>query len=146
MLAAFKARRLHVLVATDLAARGLPISRAASGSELRCRVPRPVAAHRSLPAARAKTGWQSKALFLPMLTRNVSVSSETPGIWVEREQIEGFEPTEVASPAAATGGVKRQAQRVRKTSSAKRTCADREPQPCRSTSRNEAFAFVWQGV
>ena len=106
VLAAFKAERLHVLVATDLAARGLDIARL------------PVVVNYDLPRAAAdyahrigrtgRAGEDGLAIsFIPAdAEAHFRLIEKRLGFRVEREQIEGFEPTEVASPSAATGGVK----------------------------------------
>lgn len=106
VLADFKAERLHVLVATDLAARGLDIAGL------------PVVINYDLPRAAAdyahrigRTGRAGKAgLAISFITADTEAHfrliEKRAGIKLEREYIEGFEPTGTPQPGAATGGIK----------------------------------------
>ncbi|MDP5238226.1 DEAD/DEAH box helicase [Uliginosibacterium sp. 31-16] len=105
-LAAFKAGHLHVLVATDVAARGLDIARL------------PVVINYDLPRAAAdyahRIGRTGRAGEPGLAISFISADTEAHfrliekrmGIQLEREYIDGFEPTEHPQPGAATGGVK----------------------------------------
>lgn len=106
VLADFKAERLHVLVATDVAARGLDIARL------------PVVINYDLPRAAAdyahRIGRTGRAGEPGLAISFISADTETHfrliekrmGIKLEREYIDGFEPSEVPGPGTATGGVK----------------------------------------
>jgi ATP-dependent RNA helicase RhlE len=106
VLADFKAERLHVLVATDVAARGLDIARL------------PVVINYDLPRAAAdyahRIGRTGRAGEPGLAISFISADTEAHfrliekrmGIKLEREYIDGFEPSEVPGPGAATGGVK----------------------------------------
>jgi superfamily II DNA/RNA helicase len=105
-LADFKAGRLQVLVATDLGARGIDIARL------------PVVVNYDLPRAADdythRIGRTARAGASGLAVSFISAATEShfrliekrQGRRVERERIAGFEPTEVASPEAATGGIK----------------------------------------
>jgi len=106
VLADFKAERLHVLVATDVAARGLDIARL------------PVVINYDLPRATAdyahrigRTGRAGESgLAISFITADTEAHfrliEKRSGIKLEREYIEGFEPAETPQPGAATGGIK----------------------------------------
>lgn len=106
VLANFKGERLHVLVATDVAARGLDIARL------------PVVINYDLPRAAAdyahRIGRTGRAGEAGLALSFVSADTEEHfrliekriGIKLEREFIEGFEPTEMPVTSATTGGVK----------------------------------------
>ncbi|WP_431264995.1 DEAD/DEAH box helicase [Roseateles chitinivorans] len=105
-LADFKAGRIRVLVATDLGARGIDIARL------------PVVVNYDLPRAADdythRIGRTARAGASGLAVSFISAATEShfrliekrQGRRVERERIAGFEPTEVATPEAATGGVK----------------------------------------
>jgi len=105
-LADFKAGRIRVLVATDLGARGIDIARL------------PVVVNYDLPRAADdythRIGRTARAGASGLAVSFISAATEShfrliekrQGRRVERERIAGFEPTETASPEAATGGVK----------------------------------------
>ena len=105
-LAAFKAEHLHVLVATDVAARGLDIARL------------PVVINYDLPRAAAdyahRIGRTGRAGEAGLAISFISADTEAHfrliekriGIKLGREFIEGFEPLETPKPGAATGGIK----------------------------------------
>jgi ATP-dependent RNA helicase RhlE len=105
-LADFKAGRIQVLVATDLGARGIDIARL------------PVVVNYDLPRAADdythRIGRTARAGASGLAVSFISAATEShfrliekrQGRRVERERIAGFEPTEVASPEAATGGIK----------------------------------------
>ena len=105
-LADFKAGRIRVLVATDLGARGIDIARL------------PVVVNYDLPRAADdythRIGRTARAGASGLAVSFISAATEAhfrliekrQGRRVERERIAGFEPTEVASPDAAAGGIK----------------------------------------
>ncbi|GAB2896792.1 DEAD/DEAH box helicase [Uliginosibacterium flavum] len=106
VLAEFKAERLHVLVATDVAARGLDIARL------------PVVINYDLPRAPAdyahRIGRTGRAGEAGLAISFISADTEAHfrliekriGFKLEREFVEGFEPTEEPSPDVAAGGLK----------------------------------------
>ena len=106
VLADFKAGRLRVLVATDLGARGIDIAQL------------PVVVNHDLPRSTVdyvhRIGRTARAGAAGLAVSLVSAATEghfrliekRVGRRVPREQVPGFEPTEVAAPAAAAGGVK----------------------------------------
>ena len=95
-----------MLVATDLGARGIDIARL------------PVVVNYDLPRAADdythRIGRTARAGASGLAVSFISAATEShfrliekrQGRRVERERIAGFEPTETASPEAATGGVK----------------------------------------
>lgn len=105
-LADFKAGRIRVLVATDLGARGIDIARL------------PVVVNYDLPRAADdythRIGRTARAGASGLAVSFISAATEAhfrliekrQGRRVKRERIAGFEPTEVASPDAAAGGIK----------------------------------------
>lgn len=106
VLADFKAGTLQVLVATDLAARGIDIA------EL------PVVVNHDLPrstvdyvhrigrTARAGAAGLAVSLVSAATGAHFRLIEKRQGRRVPREQVPGFEPTEAPAPAAGTGGVK----------------------------------------
>ncbi len=106
VLADFKAGKLRVLVATDLGARGIDI------------VQLPVVVNHDLPRSTVdyvhRIGRTARAGAAGLAVSFVSAATEAhfrliekrQGRRVPREQVAGFEPKELASPASATGGVK----------------------------------------
>ncbi|MBB2486141.1 DEAD/DEAH box helicase [Mitsuaria sp. WAJ17] len=106
VLAAFKSGELRVLVATDLGARGIDI------------VQLPVVVNYDLPRSTVdyvhRIGRTARAGAEGLAVSFVSAATEAhfrliekrQGRRIPREQLAGFEPTETAPPAAATGGVK----------------------------------------
>ena len=106
VLADFKAGRLQVLVATDLGARGIHIDQL------------PVVVNYDLPRSADdyvhRIGRTGRAGATGLAVSFVSAGSEghfrliekRQGRRVPRERIDGFEPTEVAVPGAASGGIK----------------------------------------
>jgi len=105
-LEAFKAGRLRVLVATDVAARGLHVAGL------------PVVVNFDLPRSTAdythRIGRTGRAGQPGLAVSFVSAGTEGHFRLIEkrqqqrvpREQIQGFEPTEVATPDQAVGGIK----------------------------------------
>lgn len=105
-LADFKAGRIRVLVATDLGARGIDIARL------------PVVVNYDLPRAADdythRIGRTARAGASGLAVSFISAATEAhfrliekrQGRRVERERIAGFEPTEIASPEVAAGGIK----------------------------------------
>jgi superfamily II DNA/RNA helicase len=106
VLADFKAERLHVLVATDVAARGLDIARL------------PVVINYDLPRAAAdyahRIGRTGRAGETGLAISFISADTEAHfrliekrlGTKLPREFVEGFEPTEEPSADTAAGGIK----------------------------------------
>jgi superfamily II DNA/RNA helicase len=106
VLADFKAGKLRVLVATDLGARGIDIAQL------------PVVVNHDLPRSTVdhvhRIGRTARAGQAGLAVSFVSAATEAhfrliekrQGRRVPREQVPGFEPTEAAAPAPATGGVK----------------------------------------
>lgn len=117
-LEAFKAGELQVLVATDLAARGLHIARL------------PVVVNYDLPRAAAdythrigrtgRAGAQGTALSFICADSAENAEShfrlieKRQGQRVPRERLAGFEPRAVASEAQATGGIKSSTRKSKK--------------------------------
>jgi len=106
MLAEFKAGKLQVLVATDLAARGIDI------------VQLPVVVNYDLPrsavdhvhrigrTARAGAGGLAVSFISADTEAHFRLIEKRQGHRVPRERIAGFEPTEPMAPASGSGGVK----------------------------------------
>jgi superfamily II DNA/RNA helicase len=106
VLADFKAGRLRVLVATDLGGRGIDIAQL------------PVVVNHDLPRSTVdyvhRIGRTARAGAAGLAVSFVSAATEAHfrliekrlGRRVPREQVPGFEPTEIAVPAPAAGGVK----------------------------------------
>jgi len=106
VLADFKAGLVHVLVATDLAARGIDIA------EL------PVVVNHDLPRSAVdylhRIGRTGRAGASGLAVSFISAETEAhfrliekrQGRRVVRERIAGFEPSESAAPAPSTGGIK----------------------------------------
>jgi len=106
VLAAFKAEQLHVLVATDVAARGLDIARL------------PVVVNYDLPRAATdyahRIGRTGRAGEKGIAISFISAETEAhfrliekrEGQKLEREYVEGFEPTEAAITPDPAGGIK----------------------------------------
>ena len=105
-LAAFKNKQLRVLVATDVAARGIDV------------VQLPVVVNYDLPRSAddythriGRTGRAGEAgLAISFVTAatesHFRLIEKRQGLRVAREEVTGYEPTEVATEAAATGGIK----------------------------------------
>ncbi len=106
VLADFKARRVRVVVATDMASRGLHIDQL------------PVVVNYDLPRSATeythRIGRTGRAGERGLAVSFVSATTEAhfrliekrQGRRVPREQVGGFEPTELAPPGAASGGIK----------------------------------------
>jgi ATP-dependent RNA helicase RhlE len=106
VLADFKAGLVHVLIATDLAARGIDIA------EL------PVVVNHDLPRSAVdylhRIGRTGRAGASGLAVSFISAETEAhfrliekrQGRRVPRERIAGFEPSESAAPAPPTGGIK----------------------------------------
>ena len=106
VLADFKAERLTVVVATDVAARGLDIAQL------------PVVVNYDLPRSTSdythRIGRTGRAGASGLALNFVSAATEAhfrliekrQGLQLPREQIPGFEPVETAAPSAGTGGIK----------------------------------------
>jgi ATP-dependent RNA helicase RhlE len=106
VLADFKAERLTVVVATDVAARGLDITQL------------PVVVNYDLPRSTSdythRIGRTGRAGASGLAVNFVSAATEAhfrliekrQGLQVPREQIPGFEPLETAPATASTGGIK----------------------------------------
>jgi ATP-dependent RNA helicase RhlE len=105
-LAEFKAGRLQVLVATDVAARGIDIEQLPV--VVNYDLPRSAADHQHRIGRTARAGASGLAVsFISADTEaHFRLIEKRQGLRVARERIAGFEPTEVATPSAAAGGVK----------------------------------------
>ncbi|HSD38760.1 MAG TPA: DEAD/DEAH box helicase [Rhodocyclaceae bacterium] len=106
VLAAFKAEELHVLVATDLAARGLDIARLPV--VVNYDLPRAAAdyAHRIGRCGRAGESGTALSFITADAEAHFRLIEKRLGFALAREIIEGFEPTEEPSPTSPNGGVK----------------------------------------
>jgi ATP-dependent RNA helicase RhlE len=106
VLAAFQASQLRVLVATDLAARGLDIARLPV--VVNYDLPRSAVDHLHRIGRTGRAGEQGLALsFVSAGTEaHFRLIEKRQGWRVTREQVPGFEPVEVLAPGAAEGGVK----------------------------------------
>lgn len=105
-LADFKAGRIRVLIATDLGARGIDI--ALLPVVVNYDLPRAAEdyTHRIGRTARAGANGLAVSFISAATESHFRLIEKRQGRRVERERIAGFEPTEIASPEAATGGVK----------------------------------------
>lgn len=106
-LAAFKASRLHVLVATDLAARGLDIAQLPV--VVNYDLPRSPVDYQHRIGRTGRAGESGVAVsFITAATHaHFNLIEKRNGLRIEREQIAGFEPEETEAPLApSTGGVK----------------------------------------
>ena len=110
-LADFKAGRLQVLVATDIAARGIDIAQLPV--VLNFDLPRsPVDyTHRIGRTARAGHGGLAVSFISADTEAHFTLIEKRQGLSLPREQIAGFEPTEVAATPAkvlvdGNGGIK----------------------------------------
>jgi ATP-dependent RNA helicase RhlE len=97
---------LQVLVATDVAARGIDIEQLPV--VVNYDLPRSAADHQHRIGRTARAGASGLAVsFISAETEaHFRLIEKRQGLRVARERIAGFEPKEVATPAAATGGVK----------------------------------------
>jgi ATP-dependent RNA helicase RhlE len=106
VLADFKAGRLHVLVATDLGARGIDI--AALPVVVNYDLPRSAVdhAHRIGRTARAGAGGLAVSFVGPATEAHFRLIEKRQGLRVTRERIAGFEPSGPMEPVRGSGGVK----------------------------------------
>lgn len=106
VLESFKAGRLRVLVSTDVAARGIDIA----GLPIVVNYDLPRSAvdyvHRIGRTGRAGLAGVALSFITADAEAHFRLIEKRQGKRVPRESITGFEPLEVASEAAATGGVK----------------------------------------
>ena len=105
-LAAFREARLRVLVATDLAARGLDIEHLAL--VVSYDLPRSPAdhLHRIGRTGRAGRAGVAISFVTPESAAHFTLIERRQRVSVPRERIEGFEPTGAPPEAPGTGGVK----------------------------------------
>ncbi|MEN3112842.1 DEAD/DEAH box helicase [Uliginosibacterium paludis] len=105
-LDAFREGRLQVLVATDVAARGLDI--AGLQVVINYDLPRaaPDYAHRIGRTGRAGEAGLAISFVSADTEAHFRLIEKRCGIRLEREFIEGFEPRETPRPGAGTGGIK----------------------------------------
>ncbi len=98
-LADFKAAHLQVLVVTDLAARGIDIEQLPA--VVNYDLPRSAVdhVHRIGRTGRAGQGGVAISFVTPDMEGHFRLIEKRQGLRLPREQIEGFEPTEVASEA-----------------------------------------------
>ncbi|MCU7375235.1 DEAD/DEAH box helicase [Paucibacter sp. O1-1] len=106
VLAALKAHEIQVLVATDVAARGLDIPELTA--VLNYELPRSPAdyTHRIGRTGRAGASGVALSFITADTEAHFRLIEKRQGQRVAREQIAGFEPGEVASEAQAVGGIK----------------------------------------
>ncbi len=106
VLADFRAGTLQVLVATDVAARGLDIS--GLPVVINYDLPRaaPDYAHRIGRSGRAGEAGLAISFVSADTEAHFRLIEKRCGIRLEREFIEGFEPRETPRPGAGTGGIK----------------------------------------
>jgi superfamily II DNA/RNA helicase len=107
VLADFKAARLQVVVATDVAARGIDVARLPA--VVNYDLPRSAVdyVHRIGRTGRAGASGVAVSFISADTEAHFRLIEKRQGVRIEREQIEGFEPTEVAlAQADPTGGVK----------------------------------------
>ena len=104
VLADFKAGRLHVLVATDVAARGIDI--AELPVVVNFDLPRAAAdyTHRIGRTGRAGASGSAVSFVTPEAEAHFRLIEKRQGKRVPRERIAGFEPAEAAVAAAASAG------------------------------------------
>ena len=130
VLADFKAGRLHVLVATDVAARGIDIAQLPV--VVNFDLPRAAAdyTHRIGRTGRAGASGTAVSFITPEAEAHFRLIEKRQGKRVPRERIAGFEPTEAAVAAASAsagdpdGGIKGK----RKSKKDKlREAADKQP-------------------
>jgi ATP-dependent RNA helicase RhlE len=107
VLADFKASRLQVVVATDVAARGIDVARLPA--VVNYDLPRSAVdyVHRIGRTGRAGASGVAVSFISADTEAHFRLIEKRQGVRIERERIEGFEPVEVAPPMAdPTGGVK----------------------------------------
>ncbi len=110
VLADFRASKLQVVVATDLAARGLDISQLPV--VINYDLPRSAVdyTHRIGRTGRAGESGLAISFISAASAAHFRLIEKRQGLELGREQIAGFEPTELAAPASATtdanGGIK----------------------------------------
>ncbi|MES2887786.1 MAG: DEAD/DEAH box helicase [Pseudomonadota bacterium] len=126
-LAAFKAGELQVLVATDLAARGIDI--AALPVVVNHDLPRSAVDHLHRIGRTGRAGSPGLAVsFISADTEaHFRLIEKRQGWRVPREQVAGFEPQAVATEAVATGGVK--GRRPSKKDKLREAAAKAAPKP-----------------
>jgi superfamily II DNA/RNA helicase len=102
----FKTGRVHVLIATDLAARGIDIIRLPV--VVNYDLPRSAVDYTHRIGRTGRAGETGLAInFVSAVTHaHFLLIEKRHGLSLPREQVEGFEPVEVETPAQATGGVK----------------------------------------
>ncbi len=106
VLAGFKAGTLRVLVATDLAARGIDIAQLPV--VVNYDLPRSAVdyVHRVGRTARAGAGGLAISFVSPEVEGHFRLIEKRQGRRVTRERIAGFEPGEAAAPRSPGGGIK----------------------------------------
>jgi len=104
VLADFKAGRLQVLVATDVAARGIDIEQLPV--VVNYDLPRSAGDHQHRIGRTARAG--ASGLAVSFISADAEAHfrliEKRQGMRVARERIAGFEPTQTSAPAAATAG------------------------------------------
>src|SRR5207237_571605 len=105
-LADFKAGRVQVLLATDLAARGIDIARLPA--VVNFDLPRSAVDYTHRIGRTGRAGAAGVAInFVSAETHaHFRLIEKRHRLALPREQIEGFEPVETATPPPATGGIK----------------------------------------
>jgi superfamily II DNA/RNA helicase len=118
VLAALKAGRVEVLVATDVAARGLHVE--ALEAVVNYELPRSAAdyTHRIGRTGRAGAAGVAVSFICADSAENAEshfrLIEKRQGRRVPRERLDGFEPTAVATEAQATGGIKSATRKSKK--------------------------------
>jgi len=102
----FRASGIHVLVATDLASRGLDIT--GLPAVVNYDLPRSPTdyTHRIGRTGRAGEHGVAISFIVADMRAHFALIEKKHGIYVVREHVPGFEPTEVPAPRDPTGGIK----------------------------------------
>lgn len=135
-LADFKAERVHVLLATDLAARGIDI--AALPAVVNYDLPRSTEdyLHRIGRTGRAGAAGVAVSFVTADNAAHFQLIETRHALALPREVIAGFEPEETAAPASANGGIKsrRKSRKDKLREAAARATANGDGRPA---------GFVW---
>lgn len=105
-LESFKAGEVQILVATDVAARGLDIDDLPQVVNFDLPIVAEDYIHRIGRTGRAGAAGLAVSFVSASTEAHFRLIEKRQQLRVEREQIPGFEPTEVATPEQATGGIK----------------------------------------
>jgi len=105
-LADFKAGRLQVLVATDVAARGIDIAQLPVVVNYDLARSPADHVHRIGRTGRAGAGGLALSFVSAATEGHFRLIEKRQGLQVAREQVAGYEPKDTAPPGAASGGIK----------------------------------------